>query len=307
MNGQPKPESNEMNATEYILENFEASDRVAVLVRDSKRSETIQRITTAENAASPDFQAWLRHKNLASDVYIGMNSLKPAAQTRTKEDIETIRHLYLDIDRRGPETLESIGRSSGIPKPNYVLETSPAKFQVVWKVEKIGLDEAEDLQRRMAREFGADRAATDSARVLRLPTFVNRKYERQHIVTARREATATYRLEDFQLREEDQSERREHPVSGRKHRHFSDVEVTQSERDWAFAKRALARGDDPEEVIRRIGDYRGDHKHSGYARYTVEKALAALKQTAGEGSAPEQTRGPAHENFDPPAERGASR
>ena len=65
---------------------------------------------------------------------------------------------------------------------------------------------------------------------------------------------------------------REHPVSGRKHRHLSDVEVTQSERDWAFAKRALARGDDPEEVIRRIADYRGDQKHSGYARYTVEKA-----------------------------------
>ena len=53
-------------------------------------------------------------------------------------------------------------------------------------------------------------------------------------------------------------------------------ETTQSERDWAFAKRALARGDDPEGVIRRIADYRGDEKHSNYARYTVEKAQAAL-------------------------------
>ena len=102
--------------------------------------------------------------------------------------------------------------------------------------------------------------------------------ETEHIVTARREATATYRLEDFQLREEDQGEPREHPVSGRKHRHLSDGEVTQSERDWAFAKRALARGDDPEEVIRRIADYRGDHKHSGYARYTVEKAQVEIER-----------------------------
>jgi hypothetical protein len=31
--------------------------------------------------------------------------------------------------------------------------------------------------------------------------------------------------------------------------------------DWAYAKRALARGDDPEEVIRRIADYRADEKH----------------------------------------------
>jgi len=63
----------------------------------------------------------------------------------------------------------------------------------------------------MAREFHADLAATDSTRVLRLPTFVNRKYADEHIVTARRQATATYRLEDFRLREDDYDERRELP------------------------------------------------------------------------------------------------
>jgi len=66
-----------------------------------------------------------------------------------------------------------------------VLETSPCKFQVVWKVENITQDQAEDLQRRMAREFHADLAATDSTRVLRVPTFVNRKYADEHVVTAR--------------------------------------------------------------------------------------------------------------------------
>jgi len=55
-------------------------------------------------------------------------------------------------------------------------------------------------------------------------------------------------------------------------------DLSQSERDWAFAKRTLARGDNPEEVIRRIADYRGDEKHPGYARYTVEKAQAQLLQ-----------------------------
>jgi RepB DNA-primase from phage plasmid len=92
--------------------------------------------------------------------------------------------------------------------PNYVLETSPRKFQVVWKVENVNQDEAEDLQRRMAREFHADLAPTDYTRVLRLPTFVNRKYEDEHIVTAGREATTRYRLEDFRLREDDHDERR---------------------------------------------------------------------------------------------------
>lgn len=115
-----------------IRENFEPSNRVAILVRDSRRAETTQRITSTENAVSSDFQAWLRHKNVTSDVYIGMNSLKRDAQSRTKEDIEEIRHLYLDIDRRGSEALDVIRNSSVVPAPNYVLETSPGKLQVIW-------------------------------------------------------------------------------------------------------------------------------------------------------------------------------
>jgi hypothetical protein len=58
--------------------------------------------------------------------------------------------------------------------------------------------------------------------------------------------------------------------------------LTQSERDWAYAKRALARGDDPEEIIRRIADYRADEKHDPeyYARHTVAKAQADLQSRA---------------------------
>jgi hypothetical protein len=278
MNADAASDDKEVTAPEYILENFELSDRIAILVRDSKRGETIQRITSADNAASPDFQAWLRHKNLSSDVYIGMNTLKRDAQSRTKEDIEKIRHLYLDIDRRGPEALEAIGKSNAVPTPNFVLRTSPEKFHVVWKVENINQDQAEDLQRAMVREFGGDPAATDSTRVLRLPTFVNRKSGQQHTVTARSGATATYRLEAFRLRTDTQGERRERPISPDRKQGQADGEITQSERDWAFAKRALARGDDPEEVIRRIADYRADDKHDPecYARHTVVKAQAEI-------------------------------
>jgi hypothetical protein len=278
MTADPAPGDKELTATEYILENFELSDRIAILVRDSKRGETIQRITTAENAASPDFQAWLRHKNLAADVYIGMNALKLDAQSRTKEDIEKIRHLYLDIDRRGPEVLDAIRKSSAVPPPNYVLQTSPEKFQVVWKMENINQGQAEGLQRAMVREFGGDPAATDSTRVLRLPTFVNRKYGQEHTVAARSEATTTYRLEDFKLRTDTQDEQRQHSVLLDRGHDRSGGEITQSERDWAFAKRALARGDDPEEVVRRIADYRADDKHDPeyYARHTVKKAQAEI-------------------------------
>jgi len=269
-----KPETT--SASDYILQNFEASDRIAILVRSRRSGETLQRITTAKNAASADFQDWLRHKNLSSDVYVSMNTLKLDAQGRTKDDIETIRHLYLDIDRNGSLALEAVENSALVPRPNYVLETSPDKYQVVWKVEGVAQEQAETLQRSMVREFGGDPAATDSTRVLRLPGFVNRKYDTEHVVKARIGATQTYHLEDFKLRadaHEEQPEYRPHEMRVR----VAQGELTQSERDWAFAKRALARGDDPEEVIRRIADYRAEEKHPNYARYTVEKAQLALQ------------------------------
>jgi hypothetical protein len=282
MNSNLESKLDSLSAPDYILQNFEASDRIALLVRSRKAGETIQRITTATNAASQDFQAWLRHKNVSSDVYIGMNTLRHDAQSRTKEDIEAIRHLYLDIDRNGPSALEAVETSALVPRPNYVLETSPEKYQVVWKVEGIAQDQAETLQRAMVREFGGDPAATDSTRVLRLPEFVNRKYETEHVVRAQPGATQTYHLEDFRLR----TDLHETPAQYRPHEARSGPpgDISQSERDWAFAKRSLARGDDPEEIIRRIADYRGEEKHPSYARYTVEKAQAALQRKVGEMS-----------------------
>jgi hypothetical protein len=290
-NLEPKPDS--LSASDYILQNFEACDRIAVLVRSRRAGETIQRITTAKNAASQDFQSWLRHKNVSSDVYIGMNTLRYDAQSRTKEDIDAIRHLYLDIDRNGPSALEAVETSGLVPRPNYVLETSPEKYQVVWKVEGIAQDQAEALQRAMVREFGGDPAATDSTRVLRLPEFVNRKYETEHVVKAQLGATQTYHLEDFRLR----TDLHEAPAQYRPHetRSAPAGDLTQSERDWAFAKRALARGDDPEEIIRRIADYRGDDKHPSYARYTVQKAQAALHSGSADRQFTGNASGSAHE------------
>ena len=265
-----------ITASDYIKDNFEPRDRIALLILNRQTGESLQRITTAEKASSPEFQAWLRHRNATGDeIYVGMNALKQDAATRTKDQVATIRHLYIDLDHGGKEAIERMRNSGLVPEPNYVLDTSPGRYQVVWKVEGIGQGEAESVQRAMTREFGGDPAATDSTRVLRLPGFTNRKRQPPHVVHANRESSLTYHLEDFKLRA-DPDERREHTVPNQTGNGQPREEVTQSERDWAFAKRALSRGDDPEEVIRRIADFRGDEKHSNYARYTVEKAQAVM-------------------------------
>src|SRR5207245_6750298 len=195
MNQVENPTAFVPSASEYILDNFEQTDRIAMLVLNRDFGETIQRITSAQKASSPEFQAWLRYKNAnGADIYIGMNPLQHHASTRTKEDIEQISHVYLDIDHGGTASLEALENSDLVPRPNYVLNTSPEKFQVVWKVEEMTIEEAEALNRAMVREFDADPAATDSTRVLRLPGFANKKYESDFYVQARTESTQTYHL-----------------------------------------------------------------------------------------------------------------
>ena len=130
---------------------------------------------------------------------MGMNALQHHASTRTKDDIEKISHVYLDLDHGGTASLEALENSDLVPRPNYVLNTSPEKFQVVWKVEGMTIEEAEALNQAMVREFDGDPAATDSTRVLRLPGFANKKYEADFYVQARTESTQTYHLRDFKL------------------------------------------------------------------------------------------------------------
>ena len=269
------------SASEYINDNFKPSERIAVLVLNRSLRETTQRITTAQKAASPEFQAWLRYKNAnGADIYVGMNPLKQDASTRTKDDIETIRHLYIDLDHGGSTALDAIKNSDLVPQPNYVLNTSPEKFQVVWKVEGITPEEAEALQRGMVREFGGDPAATDSTRVLRLPGFANKKYDHNFYVEARFESTQAYNLRDFKVPIDSHDAPRPHNEEAARNHRAPGTAQSQSEHDWAYAKRALARGDDSEEVIRRIADYRANDKSDPvyYARHTVSKAQEDLQR-----------------------------
>ena len=275
MNSAEKPAPFVPSASEYILDNFERTDRIAMLVLNRDFGETVQRITSAQKAASPEFQAWLRYKNAnGSDIYIGMNPLRQDASTRTKEDIESVRHVYLDLDHGGPEALQSIENSTAVPKPNYVLTSSPGKFQISWKVEGVSVDEAEGPLHAMAREFAGDPAATDTTRVLRLPGFANKKYQTDFYVEARRESTATYNPRDFELHIDPHDSPSRNYTTHAKRESSPRAYLSQSEHDWAFAKRALARGEEPEEVIRRIAQYRAADKSDpeDYARRTVMKA-----------------------------------
>jgi RepB DNA-primase from phage plasmid len=269
---------------EYIRQNFEPSDRLAVVVINREERNVVQRVDTAQTIAAPKYQAWLRHENAhGSDVYISQNTLRETAKGRTKEDIAVIRHVYLDLINGGGQAVAAVENSRQVPPPSYLITSSPGKYQVIWKVEGMTLDQAEALQRAMVREFGADPAATDSARVLRLPGFYNKKYEQPFRVVAEKKSEQTYWLGDFQISEAEAQTSHQEPLVTSGHAQARQIRKSPSEHDWRWAIERIKRGQSIKSLIERLVDYRDDKPNPEYyARRTITSAYARVALSRGD-------------------------
>jgi hypothetical protein len=280
-------------ASQFTLDNFELEDRLAVVLIDRRSGVVTQRIASVNQIASQEFQVWLKSENRSGrDVFVSMNALTDDARTRTRGDVATIRHLYLDFDENGTRAVEHLQAREDIPKPNYLVNTSPDHWQVSWKVQGFGKEQAEATIRELVREFGADPAATDCARVMRIPGFVNHKRHPTYLVRAERLSMEVYTPDQFPRPE--QEDRRtatpEREFGSAAERKLRPGHLSQSELDWAYAKRALSRGDSPESVIAAIANYRRADKPDPeyYARLTVGKAAQDLAHA----TPPRETLGP---------------
>ena len=275
-----------MNAkipVEYINTNFLPDDNLAVVLIHKAAGEVTQRITSAGRVASEPFQAWLRQMNSERyEIYLSANTLRNHARGRTKADVAEIRHVYLDFDERGDEGIERLRSRMDLPAPNHLLQTSPGKWQAIWRVQGFVKGQDETLMQGLVQVLGADKAVHDSARVLRLPGFYNHKYGTPHFVTVQNLSREIYDPKQFP---EYKSERMTVALSVRDGsnltNHRPPGHLSQSERDWAYAKRALARGEATNEVIAAISVFRSDKANPQYyAELTVKKALQALNHDA---------------------------
>jgi hypothetical protein len=277
-----QPRARKQIGAEYIRSNFRPDDRLAIVLLNKRSSVPITRVSTAERIASDEYQAWLRYMNAQRfEIYVSMNNLHPEARGRFKSDIAEIRHIYLDFDKNGGEAIAAMRAKEDMPPPNHILTSSPGKFQVVWRVEGFRKDEAEQLMRGMTRSMGADVAATDCARVLRIPGFYNHKYESPHFIDVENVSDEIYRPAQFpEFPTDGLSSLNSENMNSVKGSHKNSTEgLSQSERDWAFALRSLARGEEPADVVRAIEVYRSDKPNPAYyAQITVQKAQAVLSR-----------------------------
>ena len=272
----------------YLRDNFKVEDRIAVVLLNKRSGAVLQRVTPIERVVAPEYQAWLRHMNAQKyEVYISMNTLKEGTHRRTKADVDQIRHVYLDFDEDGTAAVRKLLQRTDVPEPNYLINSSPDKWQVIWKIAGCSKEQAEAIERGLVADTGADPAVVDVARVLRLPGFYNHKYSRPHMVVVESRSNEISGPEQFpRLRLGLPPPETRSPIESERSR-LPTGKITRSERDWARVRRELREGASPEALIEDLRIQRADKFNpEDYARRTVEKAVASLRR--GNASGPER-------------------
>ncbi len=156
---------------------FRPDDWIAVLLKSHDTGGTAQRVGPLSLIANPRFQAWLRAENARRfSVFVSVNAIRPQRKARTRDAISDIRHVFLDADKDGPSVLARIAARPDLPRPSFVIHSSPNRLHVLWRVSGFTKEGAEVLQKRLATEVGTDKAATSCTQLTRLPGYFNHKY-----------------------------------------------------------------------------------------------------------------------------------
>jgi len=241
----------------------------------------------------PKLLSYARYRNAHGwGIYITPSVMKPHPQNRRKESFLNVQEvIYLDCDRR--ECLDTI--KENYPYPTLVVKTSKGRYQVYWRLDKpTSIAEQETLMQIMAIKIGADRAATDVSRVLRLPSFWNRKpnrepntvdivFTRDHVVTYK---SLSLRVTKPILNEQSYTQKTStHTQAGRvlansmSDRTQSTGDITESERDWYEVHRRLALGSTPVDLVNWLERRRQDKRNPRYyAKLTVRRAIESRKR-----------------------------
>ena len=262
-------------AHRFIERCFQPQDRLAFMLVGLQGTRQMFRQAREFGRLAPELT---KANEAGANVYLSVNPLLEGAMNRRKEDVEEVRHLFLDFDAKAPEAIVGMLQSGRVPRINEIIRTSPDKAQALWRVSDFTKDAAESMMKGLVSAFGADPAATDVARVMRLPGFTNRKYEDSPYVSVTRVHRGVALPDQFAVFAPDAGFSPAVPGHIRAPRRNGGI--TQSDRDWADTRHHLKRGLDPAEMERKLMarrlESRDKSNPADYARRTVENAMKSL-------------------------------
>lgn len=270
-------------AASFLRRCFAPEETIAILLRRQDAAAPMQRVVRLEQVLETPYMAWLSYENQhgRNNIYVAANPLRPDSRKRTKESIASVRHLYLDIDPDGDARLAALRASELVPPPTSILSTSPGKYQVLWRVEDFNFAQQEQTLKLLVIAFGGDPACTDCNRVLRVPGFLNRKYDPPYKVAVEYPDDSVWTPDDFEL---DAVAVDAMLLGCTAVSRKSLSKRSHSESDWAWISHELAHGKDAVKLTRELASRRSDKSDPlYYAQRTVDVASARLWLIEGVG------------------------
>lgn len=98
---------------------------------------------------------------------------------RREENITRVRGVHADMDDVSEAQMAVLVAT--LP-PSIIVESSEGRYQLYWQLaegETLSKEEAKAINQCLSRDYGADPAAVDVSRLLRLPGFKHMKYRSQ--------------------------------------------------------------------------------------------------------------------------------
>jgi len=138
------------------------------------------------------------------NLYVAMNPMAPGAIRRKKEFAGPPKNIFAEVDEDGDTVLDTVRASAAsgeIPPPSVITQSSPGKYQFVWRIntDEFTLEKVEIFNKALISKFGADPACSDQLRVFRLPGFANSKYDAHPIVQIVEMNEGRSSVADFQI------------------------------------------------------------------------------------------------------------
>jgi len=169
---------------------YKANDKLAVVLVNHREDKVLQRVMAVKEILNDETLRFLRAMNSKGySVYASINTLKPLATRRRKEDFEEKqRRIYLDLDSKDVKAQELIVKLfqylelKGLPQPTHIVKSSKGNYQVYWVLdEEIDWQMLERVMEQMNNDLGLDHTQ-DVSRVFRLPYFRNKKPGKDDLV-----------------------------------------------------------------------------------------------------------------------------
>ncbi len=171
---------------------YEPGDIVEVrpLIQGDEKSQSGRRWILAGDIAGQDITQWMQSANDTGHcVYFGANPRRAKGKGKA-EDVGLARCVFADFDD-GVEVEDALARIelAGKPWPSAVVHSGNG-VHLWWRLAEpiTDMDAWTRCQKKLAEQIGSDPVVSDAPRLMRVPGYVNTKYE--HRPTCRLEETS---------------------------------------------------------------------------------------------------------------------